>query len=487
MRIGTTVVLAALALAAGGGSPAGARTLTVDEAIALALDHSLSIDAAEAGADKSRAEATEALLQFFPKLGATASYTRLEPVPYVEFDSSEFFGSGDSSGGCDDISADDLPAGWTVEMAQQMCELIMGWMTGGVDTSEPTRIEMGRANNWVVGGSLEQVVFAGGALHQSRAAARDFVRASEENVRLTRQQTVFDAESGFYQLVAARRAEQVTRSSLELVEALVTDLHNMVDVGMASRADLLAAQVQLSQARLDAMRAAHGAELAETMFKIQLGLPRDEILDLVMDGDDGADEPMPEHDELLAEALRQRPDLRGLDFTVDAMKHLSGATWASWLPAVVLLGNLNWQNPNYSNDPEWMFTANVTLAASWTIWDRGAAMTRNRAMRAQVRQARSNRQLLAEMMDVELEAAITSYQEARAELGVAREGLEQARESLRLEQERFAEGVVNRTELLQAQTGLAGAELSLLTAETQMRISRAALRKAVGMDPEVSP
>jgi outer membrane protein TolC len=46
--------------------------------------------------------------------------------------------------------------------------------------------------------------------------------------------------------------------------------------------------------------------------------------------------------------------------------------------------------------------------------------------------------------------------------------------------------VVNRTELLTAQTGLSGAELSVLTAETTMRISYAALRKAVGMDPEVS-
>lgn len=478
--IGTITLLAVLAVA----PMAAARTLTVDESVALALDHSLTVDAAEYGQMKCKAEATEALLAFFPKLNATMSYTRLEPVPFIEFDTGDFLGGDTGGSSCDDITEDDVEPPFTLEMMISLCEMITGWMTPE-DTGEPQRIEMGRADNWAAGGSLEQIVFAGGALHQSRAASMDLYRASEEQVRLARQQTAFDAEQMFYQLVAARNAVRVTDDAVALTEAYVQDLSNLSEVGMASRADLLAAKVQLSQAKLDSMKAGHGTHLLETMFKVQLGIPREETIELEMDEQLPVSELPSQRDEILALALRSRPDLAGMDHTLDAMKHYSNAAWASWLPAVVLIGNLNAQNPNYSNEQEWMFTANATVALSWSIWDRGAAIQKNRAAKAGYYQLRSHRQLLAEMMDVELESAITSFDEAEAELEVAGEGLALASESVRLERERFDAGVSNNTQLLTAQTALAGSELAVLQAETQMRISYAALRKAVGFDPEV--
>ncbi len=482
------VLVAALAVVAL-ALPAAARTLTVDQAVALALDHSLSIDAAEAGAEAARAQADEALLAFFPKASLSAGYTRLDQVPYVEFDTSAFLGGDDSgTSACDDISADDLPVGFTYEMAVAMCEMIMAWMTpdtGGDSTV--SRIEMGLQDNYFAKASLEQIIFAGGALHQGRAATLDMHRASQQQVRMARHETVLMTEQGFYQLLAIWGAERVTQQAVDLVQAYVTDLENLVEVGIASRADLLAAQVQLSQAKLDSMKMSHMANLAEVSFKVMLGLPQGEPLELVMDDSPSLNDLPGDRDELLAMALQQRPDLAGLDHTLDAMKHGANATWASWLPAVIVMGNINWKNPNYALEPEWYRSGDVTVAMSWSIWDRGAALTRNRAVRAQRRQLESQRDMLAEMMTVELEAAITSFDEAVAQRDVASEGLERARESLRLEQERFREGVANNTQLLQAQTDLAGSELAVLQAETQMRTSYASLRKAVGMEPEVTP
>ena len=471
-----------------------ARTLTVDEAVTLALDHSLTIDAAEAGQDKAQADATAALLQFFPKASVSAGYTRLDQVPYMEFDTSSFFGSsGSGADPCAALTEDDIPPEWqtipdSLEMFRGLCEMIMGWTTGGMEGLEGAqRLEMGLKDNFFVTGTLEQIVFAGGALHQGRAASMDIYRASQDQVRLARHDAAFAAEKGFYQLLAARGAVQVTAEAAQLVQAYVQDLQNLVDVGMASQADLLAAQVQLSQAQLDAMKMAHVGSLAEAMFKVQLGIPRDEPLELVMMEGQDVDALPRSADELLSLALAQRPDVAGLDHTLDAMMHASNATWASWMPAIVAMANLNARNPNYSLQQEWYPSADITLALSWSVWDRGAAIQGNRAARAARRQLDAQRQLLTEMMTVELEAAVSSYDESIAELSVAGEGLQRARESLRLEQERFREGVSNNIQLLQAQTDVSASELTVLQAETQMHISHAALRKAVGMEPEVSP
>jgi len=492
-RTGPWVALCAVAVLIGPAS-GGARTLTVDQAVELALDHSLTIDAAEAGQDKAQADATAALLQFFPRASVSAGYTRLDQVPYMEFDTSEFFGSsGTGTDPCAALTEDDIPEEWqaipdSLEMFQGLCEMIMGWTTGGMEGMEGAqRLEMGRLDNYFLSASLEQIIFAGGALHQGRAASMDIYRASQDQVRLARHDTAFGAEQGFYQLMAARGAVKVTAQAADLVQAYVQDLQNLVEVGMASQADLLAAQVQLSQAQLDAMKMAHVGSLAEAMFKVQLGIPRDEPLELVMEEGQQVDALPRDADEMLSLALSQRPDVAGLDHTLDAMKHASNAVWASWLPAVVAMANVNWRNPNYSLEPEWYRSADITVALSWSVWDRGAAIQGNRAARAARRQLEAQRQLLAEMMTVELEAAVSTYDESVAELDVAREGLRRAHESLRLEQERFREGVSNNIQLLQAQTDVAASELAVLQAETQMHISHASLRKAIGMEPEVSP
>ncbi len=465
---------------------AHARTLTVDEAVSISLDRDLGIEAAEAAEQAAQAEAQKALLSMLPGLSAAGGWTRLGTVPYVEFDTSSMFGGGDTGGtsACDDISEDDLPAGWTVEMAVGMCEMIMTWMTP--DTSgEPMVLQMGLANNYFAQVTAEQVLFAGGAMHQARRATKDFHSASVEGVRFAEHQAAYTAEQLFYGVVMARQAAEVTQQAQQMVDAYAVTLGNLVEAGVAAKADLLAAQAQASQAKLDAMKAAHGARLAEATLKATLRLPMDEPLELVVDPDYPSTLPA-ERARLLDQALRRRPELGQLGYTLDGMDHLASAAWASWLPAVVVQGNLSWRNPNMALEQEWYRSADLTVAASWTLWDRGQGMLGHKAAKANWAQLRAQREQLERMLEVEVQMSLTSFDESLAQLEVARVGLQQSEEALRLEQDRFEHGMVNNTELLAAQTALSGARLAVLQAETGIHLAHASLRKAVGDEPEVT-
>jgi outer membrane protein len=467
-------------------APVQARTITVDDAVSIALDKDLGIEAAHAAERQAQAEAHKALLAMFPGLSAAGGWTYLGEVPYVEFDMSSMYGGGDTgTSTCDDMTEEDVPDGLTLEFARGLCEMIMGWMAP--DTSgEPMILEMGLHNNYFAQLTVEQVLFAGGAMHQARRATNDFHSASLEGVRYAEQQAAYNAEQLFYGVVMARQAAEVTRQAQELLGAYETTLGNLVEAGVASRADLLATQAQASQAKLDAMRAAHGAKLAEAAFKASLRLPMDEPLELVVDPDFPTTVPA-ERERLLDLALRRRPELGQLDYTLDGMDHLASAAWASWLPAVVVQGNLAWKNPNYALEQEWYRSTTLTVAASWTIWDRGQGALGHKAAKASWAQLRAQREQLARMLEVEVTSALSSFDESLAELEVAQTGVEQAQEALRLEQDRFEQGMVNNTELLAAQTALSGARLALLQAQTGIHLSHAALRKAVGDEPEVSP
>ncbi len=465
---------------------ADATELRVEDAVRLYMDHSHQVAAAEYGADKTRAEVREAFMSFFPSVSVSTGYTRLDPVPYI--DTSQLFGSGEATDPCAEISEDELPAGWTVEMAQGFCTMIMGWMGASMGGGGGDEVYyMGRADNYFAQATVEQVVFAGGAMHQAYAGQKDLHKASLEQVRLARQAASYDARTSFYQLALAEEAVVVTADAEEAMAAYVADLQSLVDVGAGSRADLLAAQAQHSSAKLDHLRASHGYQVAQMAFKVNLGLDPSEPIELVLSEELPTWDLPVGRDQLLVQSLTRRPDLGALDANLDALQHFQGATWASWLPAVVVQGNMSWRNPNLSNEPDFYRAADLTVAASWTLWDRGAAINRYAATRASKRQLEEQRMMLAEMMGVELQSTVTSFEESQIELEVAKVGLAQAEEAHRLEQERFQAGMANNTQVLAAHTALSGARLAVLQAEGQLRISHAALYKAVGLDPKVNP
>lgn len=469
-----------------------ARTLTAADAVALALDHSRSVEAAEAGADKARADERKALLALGPKLSATYMYRYQDPLPEMTWDMSALYGSDSSGSTCDDISEDDLPTGWTVEMAQQMCEMITGWMSTG--STEPTTVVLGVHNNYTAQVAVDQVLFAGFALWNAHRATADLVRVSEAQVRQARFEAAYAAEQAFYGLFTAREYLRVTDEGLATMDAYVGDLTNLVAVGIGSQADLLSAQAQQSRTRLDAMKARHMTRIAELAFRASLGLPHDEPLDLVL-GDDPANQDLPQDmEQALDLAKRHRPELHALDASVSALSHVSRASWASWVPVVAFNGTYMGQNPNPyttmldfsgSGETSWFWSTNLSLVASWTFWDQGQALFGHRAAKASLRQLQAQQAMVREMLPVEVTSALTSFQEAQAAVEVARVGVAQAEEAFRMEQNRFKQGMANNTQLLVAQAAASGARVALLQSENTVRTSRAALRKAVGLDPEV--
>jgi outer membrane protein len=476
---------------------AEARTLTVPDAISLALQNGETIAAAEAGHDKALADQHKSLLALFPKVSAQGMYRYQTPLPEMTWDLAALSGGGaaSSTASCDSITKDQVPEGWTLELAQQMCQFIMGMMSAGTST-EPTTVTIGYNNNWTAQLAVDQVIFAGFALHNAYAGARDMTRASAEQVRQARHEAAYAAEQAFYGLYLAREAQKVTTEAVGLMDAYVKDLGNVVSVGIGSQADLLAAKAQQSRTQLEAMKTEHMAHVAELAFRASLGLPANETIELTLPGDAVPTDVPEDAQQLLSLALQKRPELGALRATGAALGHYGRASWSSWVPTVALDAAYMGQRPNpytamldFSGtaNPTWYWSTNISVIATWSLWDQGSAIFGHAATAASRRQLQAQQRLVEEMLPVEVESALSSYKESQAAVEVARVGLTQSEEAFRLEQDRFKQGMANNTQLLSAQSALSGARLALLQAETTVHMSHAALRKAAGLDPEVSP
>ncbi len=440
---------------------ATARTYTLAGAVGEALRLSDAVVVAEAKTEMEKAKADEALLMFFPRVALTGGWAHLDSVPYVE---------------------------QTVDFAEWLPEdLTENPLFGDMFADmEPVtlQLEFGRQDMFQFQLQAEQILFGGTGLHRQRAMAMAQLRSAREEERTTEHEVVHQAEEMFWKLALARQALEVTQEAIETANTHVELLDAFVEVGLASDADLMAARVQLASLRLNALQARQGVDLAEAAFRMIVHVPDGESIELDLEGGQ-----LPLGVDVEAQALTEiardsRPEMKVLGEQMTSVRHAAGASWASWLPALALQGNVYLKNPDRANEPSFYWSADITLGLQWHLWDRGQALSRNRQAKAGMRQVEAYRRQLRDGIKLEIDVAMAAYREADEQRTVAAEAVELAQESLRLAKLNFGEGVARNVDVLEAQTALSKARLDALGAETSYRIAVAGLRRASGLDVE---
>ncbi len=452
---------AALALALLLPAAAEARTFTLREAVSRAVQASELVAAAEANTLGQQAAHDGAIAMLFPSLTLSGGYARLDTAPYLEV---EF-----------DVASMMPP------------DMIDNPIIGPYfEDMEPALIEMelGRQDNVQFQLQAQQVLFAGTGLHRQRAMAAAELRSAEQEERVARHEAAYEAEAAFWRLALARQAAGVTAEAIETAETHVGLLETVVEAGLASEADLLAARAQLASLRVDVLRASQGAELAEGHLRMLLQLPDDEPLELDTEaGPLPLD--LPEEPEAIWRLAREaRPEARMLDQQLMVATHGAGAAWASWLPAVVAQANVYAKNPNRSNEPEFYWSADITVGLRWSLWDQGVAISRHRQARAGQARVEAYRRQLRAGIKLQVEQALATHRQASLQVDAAAEALALAEQSLALVRVNFAEGLARNVDVLSAQTALSKARLDAFAARTDQAVARAELRRAVGLDPE---
>jgi len=158
--------------------------------------------------------------------------------------------------------------------------------------------------------SLSWTLYDFGARGGRIQSARYLLDAAAATANSAVQQTVFNVVQTFYgvvagdaALIAARSAEDAAARSVEIAKALQ-------EGGAAARGDVLQAQTAYNQAVLTRVQATQADKTAIAALAVTIGMPADQPLKL-------SAEPVPSEApaltgrmaDLMAEAMRQRPDL----------------------------------------------------------------------------------------------------------------------------------------------------------------------------------
>ncbi len=311
------------------------------------------------------------------------------------------------------------------------------------------------------------------------AAASDRAASAQEDLKTAEADVREQVETQFLAVFEARALAGIAKSSLGQLQKQAQITAVKLAHGVATRADLLRVQVAIANARQQGIQADVQERSARAALLASMGLPPGTTgLDFAAPADPEAQPEGPAAAEAQQFAQGHRPEIASAAHAEAAAHHDVLAARLSLLPEIdanamyVRLAGLP------SALPADYFTLGFGL--TWPIWDWGqtyyrslAAEDRDDAAAAELRQARSE-------VALEVDRRIEDERAAAAAVAVAHDAIAQAQEAFRVTSALVSAGGATTTDLLDAQSALAQAELNLVRARYGELRARAALRRAMG-------
>jgi Outer membrane protein len=137
---------------------------------------------------------------------------------------------------------------------------------------QPQRVKFDFTRTYQMSLSFSVPIFTAGRLMSGYKQANYNLLATQESIRQNRQETILNVKKAFYGYLLARKFQDVAQESVDLAEKHLTNVKNLYEVGMATKFDLLRAEVQLANLQPQLIRAKNNLQLAELALKNLLGL-----------------------------------------------------------------------------------------------------------------------------------------------------------------------------------------------------------------------
>ena len=466
-----------------GGSEATAQTtahagepeqvLTLGQTIRLALDQSEDLRDARFGLEVAEEQVSEARGELFPKVDATAAYTRNLSIatnflPAIIFDPS-------------------------------------------ADPNELVPVRFGSDNVWQTNITVEQALFKPSVFVAMSAAGR-FENFARETLRGRTQATVTRVRLSYYTLLLAQEQARLMENSVRRVRQSLKETAALNRAGLASDYDVLRLEVELANLEPNLLRARNAVAQSRRELGIELALETPDrvrvagsLAEIDLEDTEANSAANREILELSAWGLaagaaagdertidvEARSDLRLLDFSEELRRSELRLEQVQYLPEIVVFGSygviaqqdgrLNF----FGESMQRAFSKQAGLRVTWPIFSGFSKDARIDQRQAALRQVQAQSRLARSRADSEVQTVWDQVSEALNRAAAQRQAVRQAQRGFEIASAQYREGLGSQLELTDSEVALRQSEFNYAQAVYDFLVAQANLDQAVGYVPMV--
>ena len=420
------------------------RPITLEEAIAIALanNHSVKISAEDVAIANSNVGVARSL--FFPQVTGSYGFARSELQPAM-------------------VDPDNplMPPFYAGEKEFQRAELKVQMIL------------------WDFGRTL-------GTYRQAVLAGEIAELKSQRNEQLVRLQVA----EAYFNVLRARKGRFIVEESLNQVEAHLKTARSFHKQGMVDKSDVLRAELYVAQVRQALIKIKNAVELATSAFNLALGVNvnrKTEVVDT---------EEVPTLAATLEESLHlavdNRPEFQVVQKAIQIQEQALNIARAGHLPRIYVGGGYNWTDDAYR---KWGSGGGEPQKGAWAgeigiqidLFTGGRTSAKTRIAHSKIRQAEEQARQLCDVIVLQVKSGVLGIAEARERIAVAKKAVAQAKEHLRLINNKYRQNMASSTDVVDAETALSQAQGNYYSAIYDCHTALARLLGAVGtnhLEPE---
>lgn len=408
----------------------GQRVLSLDQAVELALENNKDLLIAQLELEYAEAQINEAYGAAYPVIGANLGSSHTNKVRTMR------------------IPAED-----------------------GV-----TEIPMGNRNNYFANINVTQPIWVGGKVGAALEGAKLFKGFMGHNVEHIKRRIIYITKLSYYGALLSNAYVDIFESALSQAEKHFAQVRDMYGEGMASRFDMLRAEVAVSNARPAFLQAKNGHQMDLVRLKKILGIDLDEELSL---SDELVYIPFEiTEEEGVLSAMQNREDLKALELEINMNEILIRINKADYYPSLFFNAEYNMtRDRSASSNIYGEASAGFLLRWSFDFGTKG----RIRQSDVRMRQSIHKRAQILEDIKYEVKEAFIGLQEAESIILSQEKVIEMAQEALQIAEVRYQSGTGTHLEVTDAQFSLNQAKTNYIHAMFDFIIARATVEKVIGI------
>ena len=454
--------------------------ITLDEAVAAAEAHSEAIRIARAGVQRANGQQWQARSQRLPQINASASYTR---TLASQFD------IGSSAPAVDTTKPAPPPApcdqyllgpSATTDARLAGLEDASRCALGANPFSSFGNLGFGAKNQYNLGLSFSQSLFAGGRIQAQNAVANAGRRSADIELAAQRAQVRLDVTQAYFDAALADRLVALAESSAVQTENVLRQTQLGRNVGNVSEFDLLRAQVTSANQRPIVIQRQSDREVAYLRLKQMLNLPLDSPVQLTTVVDDSAainEAIAPTHVMGDTTAVNRATVREALE-AIHAQRGLLTVAKAQRFPTLALTsqyGKVAFPLTNFPQSGDFRTNWTIGVASQLPIFTGGRIHGDQLVAEANLRESQARYDQVREFAALDSRVTLNNLFQARAAWLASLGTAEQANRAYSIATVRYREGISTQIELNDARILLEQAVANRALAARNLQVARVKL------------
>lgn len=407
--------------------------LTLQRCIEIALIKHPTIVAAQNSVSANQSRVFEAKANYYPQIAANAGYSKIKST---------------SSSGRGSV----------------------------VSTADGTFVSSSGSFDQYTGSiTLSQNIYDFGKTSSQVDIQKFLLDSSKSDLETTVEQVLFNVKQAYYGVLQTKRNRDVAEDTVKQFQLHLDQAKGFYEVGTHPKYDVTKAEVDLSNAKLNLIKAENSVKVSKVTLNNAMGVP--DAPDYIIEDNLAFQKYEIAFPQAIETAYKNRPDLQSIIAKRASIERSIDLAKTGYYP--VLTGNAAYQRAGSSFPLEEGWSAGVAL--TFPIFSGFLTKNQVEEAKANLAVARANEETLKQGIYLDMQQAYLNLGVAEDSINNTRLTVQQATENFEIANGRYAAGVGNPIEVTDAEVLLNNAKTAYNQALYDYKVARASLEKAMGV------